>query len=180
MRPNPFAFLSRRRFLAVSLAGLSLAVGGGTGGLLALRGTVPHVEGLRCLSDRQFRTLCALAQVMLPAGPVFPLGALELDLPRAMDRFLADEPGYIAKDLRTALTLLEFGPLLFDFRFTTFGNLPEPARLAHFESWCHSGRLLRRQVALAFRKFFCLVYYDHEAIWSHIGYPGPRLPRQDP
>jgi len=27
------------------------------------------------------------------------------------------------------------------------------------------------------RKFFNLVYFDHEQVWPHIGYPGPSMKR---
>ena len=115
--------------------------------------------------------------MLLPQGPVFPQGALELELPRAFDRFLAEEPDYLRQDLRQALVLVELGPVLFDRRAVTFSRLPPAERLAHFQAWGESETLLRRQVALAFRKFMCLVFYDQPPVWPHIGYPGPSLAR---
>lgn len=173
-----FSFLSRRRFLKVSLVagGAVLSVGGG--GLLALRGRAPEVDGLRLLDAHEYRTLQSLVEVMLPKTDVIPIDPASMDLPRAFDEFLADEPEQNVKDLRKALVLVEFGPLAFDKKLTTFSRLDVSERAAHWERWAVSDNLLRRQVSIAMRKFFNLVYFDHEVVWPHIGYPGPSLRRK--
>jgi hypothetical protein len=115
---------------------------------------------------------------MLPATDEIPIDAASMDLPRAFDAFLAGEPEHNVKDLRKALVLVEFGPLLFDKKITTFSRLPVDERTEHWNSWGTSDRLLQRQVSIAMRKFFNLVYFDHEKVWPYIGYPGPSLKRQ--
>lgn len=146
---------------------------GGAGGLLALRGAAPEVTGLRILTDHEYRTLAALARTHLPAGGPFPEGADDLDLARAFDAFLADEPQENVRDLKRALLLVEYGPVVFDRTASTFSHLDDAARLAHWQGWMASPVLIRRQVALAFRKFLALVFFDQERIWPHLGYPGP-------
>jgi hypothetical protein len=37
--------------------------------------------------------------------------------------------------------------------------------------------VLRRQVSIAMRKFFNLVFFDRPEVWPYIGYPGPSLQR---
>lgn len=171
----PFAFLSRRRWLKWTLgAGGLLFMGGG--GLFAARGRAPHVAGLRILSDQEHRTVAALARAILPRGGAFSLGARDVDLARAFDRFLADEPSWNQRDLRNAIFLLEMGPIVFDGRRVTFSHLSEAERLAHFEGWMRSGVLLRRQVAVAFKKFLHVVFYDTPEVWPSIGYDGPMFP----
>jgi len=176
-RDGLFSFLSRRRFLKVSLVagGAVLAVGGG--GLLALRGRAPKVEGLRVLDAHEYRTLQSLVEVMLPKTDAIPVDAVPMDLPRAFDDFLANEPEHNIKDLRKALVLIEFGPLAFDKRVTTFSRLDVEERTTHWNEWALSDNLLRRQVSIAMRKFFNLVYFDHEEVWPYIGYPGPSMKR---
>ena len=177
-REGLFGFLSRRRFLKASLVAGGAILGVGGGGLLALRGRAPSVDGLRVLDDHEYQTLESLVQVMLPATDEIPIDAASMDLPRAFDAFLTGEPEHNVKDLRKALVLVEFGPLVFDKKITTFSRLPVDERTEHWNSWGTSDRLLQRQVSIAMRKFFNLVYFDHEKVWPHIGYPGPSLKRQ--
>ncbi len=165
------SILSRRRLLRLSLAAGGFLLMGGAG-LLALRGRAPRVGGLRALTDQEYRTLSQLARALFPEGGGFPVGASTVDLARAFDAFLADEPDWNREDLGRALFLLEYGPVVFERRLRTFSRLSPEERLAHFESWAEGGPL-RRQVATAFRKFLSLVFYDTPAVWPHIGYDGP-------
>ena len=167
-----FQALSRRRFVRVSL-GVGVTLGAAAGGLVSLRGCAPDVTGLRCLSPHAYRTLDALATALFPAGGAIPQGAASMDLARAFDGFLADEPEHHRRDLSRALLLLEYGPVFYDRRLTTFSHLREDERLAHFEAWAASDSLLRRQVATAFRKFLSVVFYDRPEIWPSLGYEGP-------
>jgi hypothetical protein len=176
-RDGLFSFLSRRRFLKVSLAAGGAILGAGGGGLLALRGRAPEVDGLRVLDAHEYRTLQSLVEVILPKTDAIPIDAASMDLPRAFDDFLADEPKHNVKDLKKALVLIEFGPLVFDKKLTTFSRLDVAERTVHWNEWALSDNLLRRQVTIAMRKFFNLVYFDHEEVWPYIGYPGPSLKR---
>jgi hypothetical protein len=167
-----FQALSRRRFFRVSL-GVGVALGAGAGGVVSMRGCAPDVAGLRSLSAHGYRTLTALATALFPPGGAIPQGADAFDLARAFDTFLADEPEHHVRDLSRALLWLEYGPVFHDRRFKTFSHLREDERLAHFESWITAESPLRRQVALAFRKFLSLVFYDRAAVWPSLGYDGP-------
>jgi hypothetical protein len=171
---DSFAFLRRRTFLKLGAAGVAV-VGGGALGLTGLRGSAPSVDGLRILSAQEYRTLTNIARAQFPSGGPFAAGADELDLVRKFDGFLADEGPDDQSDLRTALALVEFGPVLFDHRLATFSHLDETQRLDHWRSWCESTLVLRRQVATAFRKFMLLVGFDDPKSWTAIGYPGPSL-----
>ncbi len=170
-----FKVLSRRRLLAYSLSAGGALLMGGAGGLWALRGRAPKVDGLRLLTGHEYRTVEALALAAFPRGGPFEAGAEDFELARMFDGFLADEPEWNRTDLRRALFLLEYGPVLFERRLATFSNLSPEERLAHFQAWATSSSLLRRQVAAAFRKFLALVFYDRKAVWPGIGYNGPLI-----
>jgi hypothetical protein len=169
-----FAILSRRKLLGAAAATGGLVFMGGLG-LWALRGRAAKVAGLRVLSDHQHRTLAALARALFPEGGAFPAGAKDAELAGAFDGFLADEPEWTQSEVKQALFLLEYGPVFFEGRLRTFSNLSDEERLAHFERWATSGSLLRRQVALGFRKFLALVFYDRPEAWEGIGYDGPLI-----
>ena len=172
-----FAFLSRRRFLKASLVAGGALLGLGGGGLLALRGRAPSVEGLRILDDHEYRTLRSLVEVMFPRTEAIPIEVETMDLPRAFDGFLANEPEHNVADLQKALVLIELGPLVFDQRLSSFSRLDPEERSAHWQSWGTSDDLLRRQVSIAMRKFFNLVFFDQDEVWPFIGYGGPSLQR---
>src|SRR6185437_10293734 len=121
---------------------------------------------MRILSAQEYRTLTNIARAQFPSGGPFAAGADELDLVRKFDAFLADEGPDDQSDLRTAIALVEFGPVLFDHRLATFSHLDETQRLDHWRSWCESTLALRRQVATAFRKFMLLVGFDDPKSWT--------------
>jgi len=171
-RANAFARLTRRRAFKLLLAapGGLLALGGA--GAIWLRGCPPDVTGLSLLSDREARTLEAIASVLFPPVEGFDAGLARGDLARAFDGFLADEPAENVSGLRRALLLMEAGPLVYDHGITPFSRLPAAQRQAHFESWMTSDELLRRVVAAAFRRFLSLVVYDRPETWAYLGYRG--------
>jgi len=166
--------LPRRRLLKLLGGGVGV-VAGGAAGLFALRGSAPPIAGLAALSAHEYRTMAALAGAMFPSSTL-PAGAPQLDLARAFDGYLADEPAWARDEARQALLLLELGPILFERRLTTFSNLSVDERVAHFTRWGESDSGLRRQVAAGFRKFLCLVFYDQPAAWPALAYEGPMLP----
>jgi len=168
-----FGSLSRRRFLKYGLSAAAFVTMGGVGSMLALRGRAPDVDGLRVLTAHEYRTLARLAEAIFPAGGAFPLGAADLDLARAFDAFLADEPPWNVEDLRRALVLLEFGPVVFERRLATFSHLDADERLAHFTRWTVADSVLRRQAAAALRTFLVTRFYDRPEAWAHVGYEGP-------
>lgn len=168
----PFRFLSRRRFLKLGVSFVGIAAGG-VGGLLALRGQAPAVSGLSVLTAHEYRTLQGIARAHLPRGGAFEMGADDFDLARAFDRFLLGEVAENVHNLKLALALVEYGPLIYERRLKTFSNLSESGRVRHWKSWVYSGATVRRQVAAAFRKFLSMTFYDNEAVWREIGYGGP-------
>jgi hypothetical protein len=169
---GPFGFLSRRRWLRLALTGGVVATGGGVG-LLALRGSAPAVSGLQALSNHEYRTLRALADTHLPPGGAFPEGGSDHGLVRRLEAFVAREPPEVVSDLKRALVLFEYGPLLFGGRLATFSNLAPHDQLDEWRRWNASDRLLQRQVAFAFRKALGMFFFDQPEVWGHIGYPGP-------
>ncbi len=171
-----FSAVSRRRFLKYSLGAGSLLLMGG-GGLLALRGRAPEVDGLQALTAHEYRTLTALAEALYPVGGAFALGATDTDVVRRIDQFLTDEPPWNRRDLKRALVLLEFGPVLFDRRLVTFSHLPPEARAVHFTAWTTCDSDARRQASLAFRRLLALLFYDRPEAWAGVGYDGPYLTR---
>ncbi|MFN8544231.1 MAG: hypothetical protein U0807_08490 [Candidatus Binatia bacterium] len=173
-----FSAVSRRWLLKYSLGAAGFALMGGAGGLLAIRGGAPAVAGLRWLTAQEHRTLAALAGALYPPSPAFPVGANDVHLVSRIDAFVADLAPWDQRDLRRAIVLLEYGPVLFERRATTFRHLAEEERAAHFARWSVSDSQLRREVAVAFRRLLALMFFDRPEVWPHVGYDGPYLTRE--
>jgi hypothetical protein len=169
--------LSRRRALQ-ALLGIGSLAAGGTTGLFALRGSAPDVTGLRALSAQSFRTFKALAEAVFSGGPPGMEDPSD-ELARMFDGYLADEPKWAQDEAQQGLSLLEFGPVIFERRLTTFSHLSISERIAHFEAWAESDNSIRRQAATGFRKFLFLVFYDRPKSWPLIGYEGPLIKAPD-
>ncbi len=172
------ALLSRRRALQ-ALLGIGGLAAGGAAGLFALRGSAPDVAGLRGLSAQSFRTFKALAEAVFSGGPPTLADASD-ELARLFDGYLADEPKWAQDEAQQGLALLEFGPVIFDRRLTTFSHLSIADRLAHFGAWATSDNAIRRQAATGFRKFLFLVFYDRPVVWPSIRYDGPLIKAPEP
>jgi len=171
---GPFAAISRRRWLKLGLGAIGGLIGLGAGGLAWVRGCAPSVSGLRVLDDHEHQTLRHLVVVLFGAR-IYGQDVAAMDLPRAFDGFLADSPEDDVSDLRSAITLLEIGPVIDRKHASPFSRLSDEERTAFFRGWMEGDDVLRRQVALAFRKFFSLVMFDRPEVWPGIGYPGPSL-----
>jgi hypothetical protein len=173
--PASFPAISRRRWLKWSLGATGALLGGGVGGLFVLRGSAPTVTGLKVLSAHEYRTMASLALALFPRGGTIAPGAEDFDLARDFDGYLADQPEWDQKDAKGALLLLELGPLLYSRRLATFSNLSVDDRLTHFQSWAASESELRRQVAVGFRQFLSVLFYDQPSVWPGLGYEGPLI-----
>lgn len=169
----PFARFTRRRVLKAGLFSIGAIVASGAGALLWLRGCAAHVRGLRAIDAHQYLTLERLVEVLFTPDAGCGMDVAAFDLPRAFDTYLADEPDEVASELRSALLLLEAGPVLDRHGATPFSRLPLAERAAFFEGWMCGEDLTRRKITVALRKFFNLSLYDRPEMWPHIGYPGP-------
>ena len=91
---------------------------------------------------------------------------------------MADEPAAQVGDVKKALLLVDYGPLLFEGRFTTFSRMDEAERVEHWAGWSSSRLAVRRQASAAFRKFVTMVFYDRPEMWARVNYPGPLMARR--
>ncbi len=166
--------MNRRWFLRLGLGGAGLLVAGGAG-LLGLRGCEPDAGPLKILTPRELRTFEAVAGAIIPRGGPYSQGAADAGIGVAFDAFLADEPPENVSDVKKALLLAEWGPLLFDGKPTTLWRMDEEARAGHWAGWSTSSLAVRRQIAVGFRAFVTMVFYDRPEAWALLDYPGPPL-----
>jgi hypothetical protein len=73
------------------------------------------------------------------------------------------------------LRAFEYGPILFELRFSRFTRLSEAAQDASLAAWMNSRIALRRSAFLALRNLCFLAWYSQDATWPLIGYAGPLI-----
>ena len=94
-----------------------------------------------------------------------------------LDALAAGLDPAISGQLPLALQLFEWGPLLFDLRFTRFTRMSAAEQDASLEGWMTSRLGLRRMGFTALRNLAFLGYYSQDETWALIGYAGPAAGR---
>jgi hypothetical protein len=170
------ATLGRRRFLRWTAAAV-VGVAAAWQGVRIVGGSVPDVSGLRALDARRYATLHALIRTLFPEGPlVRDPQAFATRRARVGDARLEELPPYVARDLGAGLLYLEAGPVLLEGRLTTFCQLDDATRAAHFaRHWEDTDDALRRGAGVGLRRMISVWAYDTPEIWPAMHYPGPVL-----
>lgn len=125
-------------------------------GIAVSRGAINE---LRFLSPGEARLLLAIAERMVRGvendGPsVAEVGGLEI-----MDAYLATLPQGLGKQLRMALRAVQWGPLIFLGRPTTFTRMRVAEQDRYLRGWGQSRLAPRRQIYRALRNLACIGYY---------------------
>ncbi len=171
--------ISRRGFLVRSAGASALLAGGGVLGCdddhygrLLRAGDAPLV-----LAPREFAILRAFGKRILPGDAENP-GADSLAVPTRIDRELSFHRPALQNDVRDALLLVEWWPLL--TRLTRFSALSDTEQDAELSAMMTS-RLVWRRAAFQGLKFLIMFFhYTQDASWPVIGYHGPWVARVPP
>lgn len=126
------------------------------------------------LSALEFNTLDLMAAAVIGA----PAGALDTRDTRTAERIeleLTRNQGALVSDVKTALKVIEFLPMLWGFgaRFT---RLDDAGRLRALQRMNDSGNDLVRSAFKGLRFLCLLFYYTDERTWKRMGYGGPWVP----
>lgn len=163
---------SRRGFLQLSgFSAAMLAVAG-----LRSAGAAAESE-LHVLTPRDAAILTAVAARMTDTGdPAMPAFA-DTGAIYTVDRSLLFLDEGTRGQVGMALKLFEYGPILFDFRFSRFTELGPAEQDANIAGWRDSRFETRRLAYRAMKNLSFLGYYAQDGTWSGIHYLGPVLPR---
>ena len=166
------AAINRRGFLKRGLAG-TLALGG-AGLLPAGCAKYPAAPaGLLVLNAKEYAIVNAAAAVYTGTDP----GSEGLDVAGFFDGLLSRQPEWIQKQLKQALALFEFGPVLFAFTPKSFTSLDPDARIAYVDGWARSAIAFRRTVHWTLRQICLSAFYLQSGAWKAIHYDGPWIGR---
>ena len=173
--------VSRRGFLKAGAASVAALIGAGSAAALFTRGDDAAVLGNEhpeVLSRRELATLLALADRVVTPGPDGP-SARDTRTARRIDRELAFSDGRLTADVRAALALIEYGPVL-DLRPRRFTRLAPAAQDAYLDACQRSVWPLRRNAFNGLRFLTLFFYYSDDRTWRGVGYGGPMVDRKLP
>lgn len=172
--PVPGPRTTRRAFLR--LAGASVAFAG-LANLRALpaQALEPHAAGERFFAADDAERLAAVAERLVATGDPGMPAFRDTRALRTIDALCARLDPALTGPLPLLLRLVEWGPLLFDWRLARFSRLDAAGQDAHLEGWMRSRFHWRRLGFLALRNLALLGYYSQQETWPGIGYRGPLL-----
>jgi len=164
--------IDRRSFLRGSF---------GAGALLAFGAVLPAAAraaesapvGLAVLSASAWTTLTHFAAYVIPRGGAFELGAADVDVAGAVDRWLEGADPLLVADLQRGLALLEWGPLLQGRALRPLSWLSREDADAWLASLPSSRFAFARDLHRALTDLCLLGFYSTPAAWMALGYPGP-------
>ncbi len=130
------------------------------------------------LTPKELAILTAFAERVIAPADGTPTAA-DARVARRIDRELVFSDGRLTGDVRAALSLIEYGPVL-DLRFRRFTRLSPQDQDAYLAACARSSWTLRRN-AFAGLRFLCLfLYYSDDRTWRSIGYGGVMVDRKLP
>lgn len=160
----------RREFLKKSVAGAVLL---GSAGFLAQcqrRVTpAPRPEGVTVFEAREFETLRAFCQTVLPAADTPAAQAV----PYRIDREIGHWSAKNQAEVKSLLALLEGGTRYFLYGWRPFSGLSADEGQDYLHGWESSRFDFRRQAFQALRMMAFFYFYSQDETWKVIGYDGP-------
>jgi hypothetical protein len=103
------------------------------------------------LTDRNRRTLAAVARAMVPPGGAVEAGADELDLPNKITRDVDTYPRFAHNQVRLLLFAVEHYPLA-SGHIRRFSRLPPKRQYAFLDAMAHHKRSALRRLVVSYLK----------------------------
>ena len=178
MKPAPPLHATRRGFLGLAAKSAALAA---LARLPAASALSANGAKTAFFSAYETAILTAVVERVVATGEASAPAVRETRAVEVIDRLCAGLDPEVSGVLPTLLRLVEWGPALFDFRFTRFSKLSDAEKDASLRAWMTSRLGVRRRAFYALRNLSYLGYYSQEATWALIGYRGPfRLEEEAP
>ena len=175
MKNRDDIFLSEETTRRAFLKGLLILASATTFGtfLPGCGGYIEPPEGLRFLDKKRYNVMKAFAVRVLPPDGAFPEGAMDTGVLEFFDGFVATDYPEVQKDLKKAITLLEHGTLLLNFKFKRFTKLTVDEQDEYLRTWEDSRIALLRGAMIGLKRLCFMGFYTNEKVWPRIGYDGP-------
>ena len=184
-RPGPGGHpngLDRRRFLtlaglsgaAVALRGLASLPAAAAGG----RAPAGDGPGTPFFSADEREILTQVVERLVYSGEPEAPAVRSTSAIDVIDGLCSRLDPALTGPLPYLLRAVEWGPWIFELRFSRFSGLDTAGRDDSLRDWMESRLGLRRLGFAALRNLAFLGYYSQEETWPLIGYRGPLLGRE--
>ncbi len=129
------------------------------------------------LPAAEYATLVAVSRRLIPSGQAHP-GADVLGVAARIDRELGFHDTKLSDDVRDALRVVEWWPLL--THFARFTSLSPEAQDDVLGAMIESRFAVRRSAFGGLKFLVMFLHYTQDAAWVGTGYDGPWVPRVRP
>lgn len=167
--------IPRRSFLKLSLAAASVSTGLIASGCSFFETTkeknITSFGTLLVLNQQEADILFSFAFVTLPLDTNFP-NIIQSQVINRLDEELFFVSDFIAENLKEAIGLLEYLPMLYGY-FSRFSKLSYQQRLDFLQSAQQTTSTTVRAITNNCRLLIFTMYYGHESSWNAIKYDGP-------
>ena len=143
------------------------------GGMGSIAGSATPAEAARVLDEDDADLLMAIVERMVWTGEPSAPAPREIGTLASIEAALTTLDETLVEELRLALRLVEYWPVLMEWRFERFRSLSAQAQDQSLEGWRRSRIETRRRVFYALRNLSLLGYWSRDETWPLIGYPGP-------
>jgi hypothetical protein len=176
----PGGVLIRRRTVLFGLGGALLLAGGATAVRLTTGYGLPGGEVPIATTAKELAIVRAIVEALLPADGDLPAG-VDVGVPQRIDEELWSMSPELREDLRSAISALEYWPVL-SGRGSRLSTLPPAARAEVLDALAVGGPRPVAQAAGALKQMCHLFYYASPETWAALGYDGPWVttPRPPP
>ena len=169
--------ISRRGFLRAGLGGgLLLAgavlVGRQVGGYVVDAATAAR---LRALSPKEYCVMQAVARRLLAADATDAPSPDAVGVALAVDRYVAELPRPMQREIGALLQLVEHGATVFRGRATRFTRMSPDEQDATLRDWERSSLTVRRRGFQGLRTLAFVGYWRDDRTWPLLGYTGPLI-----
>jgi hypothetical protein len=127
------------------------------------------------LSTEDCLILDAVADTFIPRGGAFEVGAIDVDLTRRIDRFLALDKPDVVTGVRGALRHIEVNAPSSVNEERKFSELSFNRRTEVLQAMIDGDDPLAAQVFAGLKELCMFYFYSDSASWPNIGYDGPWL-----
>lgn len=142
-------------------------------GTLIKKESTESEEKLKFLTKREYKTLCSLANIIIPEGGGIKYSGKDLQTVKNIDIFLSKAGVSLQGSIRMLLFIIEFGTNIFCRPFSRFTGLSEKEQMKYLKGFEFSRLAIRRMIFSGLRIIVMQGFYFNEEVWPEIKYAGP-------